>query len=128
MRVGFIIAGLVMAMSVLAAPSALTQANDIVVEFSRTIEAGSYTVNITGSATISPVERTASGTIHILVTDDLGETVAEVDVLFEAPSGGAESVPVPAAGLVIHFAFDAQHGVVAITIESIGAGRGRAGA
>jgi hypothetical protein len=128
MRIGLILAGLVIALSILAAPAARTQANDLLIDFSRTLEAGAYTVQITGSATVSPSNRSASGTIHILVTDELGETVAEIDVAFETPESDAASVVVPGTGLVLELVFDAQVGTVGITIVSIWGGRPRAGA
>jgi hypothetical protein len=116
--------GLVAAMALAAAVVALPGPPPLVVTFSRTIATGNnLTVNVTGSITLDPANRSVNGTISISVTNATGAVIASHVVSFSATANATglanQDVFVSEAMIVIHLAVDPVAQTVAVTWDPI---------
>jgi hypothetical protein len=99
------------------------------VTFSRIVTVEPFTVSVTGQVAVDPATWTTTGTIHIDVTDDLGESVAVVDISFtnmlDASGLVSQNVPIPSAGLLVHVTVDVVAASAVVTVEVTTGAAGR---
>lgn len=115
-------------MATLSALPVVSQPGPFEVTFSKSVQAGTFTVEVSGTISIDATARTLSGTVTILVKD--GDTViAERTIEFAnaaaapADASGAmvveRTVAIEEAGLTVHLAIDPVAQSVMVSVELI---------
>lgn len=89
------------------------------ITFSKTVEAGVFTVEVAGKVAIDPTARTVSGTVFIAVKDG-DVTIVERTIEFSSavPTGSlSQDVLIEEGGVIVHVIVDLEARTVSVTVE-----------
>lgn len=89
------------------------------ITFSKTVEAGVFTVEVAGTVAIDPAARTVSGTIFIAVKDGDTEIVNRTIEFTNVAATGtlSQDILIEEGGVIVHVTVDPETRTVGVSVE-----------